>query len=156
METIEDIYRFQSKLTSIDGATDMLQDFAAKSILKGFSKEETVKALSDLYRQCDEVAESKYNQALGIIAWKTIERRIDYIQKSDEYHDHIEIIDWNEYKPESYDRETKVVIYNAPEGNQGFQGSVKNLPHYAIHDLEEIKSIDFVQFVNTMGFVDFS
>lgn len=87
--------------------------------------------------------------------FQKIENRIYYLQKNDSYPDDIEIVSWDEYDPNSYDRESKVVIYDAPHGTEKHQAKVNNLPHYAIHDIEEIDSDDFEQFVHTIGFIDF-
>lgn len=84
-----------------------------------------------------------------------IENRIAYLQKNVTFPDDIEIISWDEYNPQLYDRESKVVIYDAPHGTEKHQAKVNNLPHYALDDIADINSKDFEQFVNAMGFIDF-
>jgi hypothetical protein len=66
MRTLEDIFKVQSKTSTLIGASDMLEDFAAKGILAGHNKEEIVKAIGEYYSQCKEVAETKYIHGLKI------------------------------------------------------------------------------------------
>jgi hypothetical protein len=66
MRTPQEIFNGQSKIFCLDGATDMLEDFAARCILAGHNKEDTVKAVGEHYRQCEEVAETKYIRGLKI------------------------------------------------------------------------------------------
>lgn len=68
MRTPQEIFHIQSTISALDGASDMLEDFAARCILAGHNKEDTVKAVGEHYRQCEEVAERKYIQGLRIAA----------------------------------------------------------------------------------------
>lgn len=66
MRTPQEVFNSQSKMFILDGATNMLEDFAARCILAGHNKEDTVKAIGEHYRQCQEVAETKYIHGLRI------------------------------------------------------------------------------------------
>jgi hypothetical protein len=72
--TAEQIFDNQDKLNALDGATDMLEDLAAKCILNGIEKKEVLEALGRFYRQCLEVCESKYSKGLEI-AWNILANR---------------------------------------------------------------------------------
>jgi hypothetical protein len=66
MRTLWDIFYIQSPESILDGAGDMLVDFAARAILAGHGKEQIVEAIGEYYRQCEEVAERKYIHGLRI------------------------------------------------------------------------------------------
>jgi hypothetical protein len=69
MTTLWNIFYCQSKFNALDGAGDMLIDFAAKAILKTVhGKEDICRAIQEYYRQCPEICEKKYNEGLALVA----------------------------------------------------------------------------------------
>lgn len=61
------IFFNQNTFNHYENCGDSLVDFAIKGIKKGFTKAEICAHLSEYYRQCDEICESKYDQALEYI-----------------------------------------------------------------------------------------
>ena len=51
----------------LDGAGDMLVDFAAKGIYAEHSQKDIVEFIGTYYHQCAELCESKYQKGLEIV-----------------------------------------------------------------------------------------
>ena len=62
LNPFEQIFANQSIFYTHPKSTTMLEDFACKCILKNYGMKETVAALGDLYRQCEEVAQANYDR----------------------------------------------------------------------------------------------
>lgn len=65
-EPLWGIFRCQDKLCFMEGATDSLEDLAAKGIFAGHSDSDIKKAIGDYYRQCDEICEKKLSRGKEI------------------------------------------------------------------------------------------
>lgn len=65
--TLWDIFYLQSKFSSHPGASTILEDFAIRGILAGFSETEIIAGLGEYYRQCDEVGKANYARAKAIL-----------------------------------------------------------------------------------------
>jgi hypothetical protein len=61
-EPLWNLFFSQSKLNTIEGSTDMLEDLAAKGILEGHCDHDIKKAIGQYYRQCEEICQKKLNQ----------------------------------------------------------------------------------------------
>ena len=65
--TLWEIFYCQDKINMLDGAGDMLVDFAAKGIYAEHSQKDIVEFIGTYYHQCAELCESKYQKGLEIV-----------------------------------------------------------------------------------------